>query len=99
VISSARILCIGKDSGILRTRVAILESAGYRAKSVMYLGADSLLQREAFDLLILSVILTGEEREHITAIVAGGTPVLQVTKTILASELLADVGQLLRQPT
>jgi hypothetical protein len=99
VISSARILCIGKDSGILRTRVAILESAGYHAKSVMYIGADSLLQREPFDLLILSVILTGEEREHIAAIVAGGTPILQVTKTILASELLADVGQLLRQPT
>jgi hypothetical protein len=98
VTGSARILCIGKDSGILRTRVAILESAGYHAKSVMYLDADGLLKREAFDLIILSVILTGEEREHIATIVGGATPILQVTKTILATELLAEVGQLLRRP-
>jgi hypothetical protein len=98
-MNSAHILCIGKDSGILRSRVAILQSAGYHAKSVMFVDADNILQREAFDLLILSVILTGEERDHIAAIVAGSAPILQVTKTVLASELLADVGQRLRQQT
>jgi hypothetical protein len=90
-MNSAHILCIGKDSGILRSRVAILQSAGYNAKSVMFVDADKALQLEAFDLLILSIILTGEERDHIAAIVAGSTPILQVTKTVLASELLADV--------
>ena len=65
----------------------------------MFVDADKLLQREAFDLLILSVILTDEERDHIAALAAGSTPILQVTKTILASELLAEVEQRLRQPT
>jgi DNA-binding response OmpR family regulator len=98
-MNSAHILCIGKDSGILRSRTAVLESAGYQAKAVMFVDADKMLQRESFDLLILSVILTGEERDHIATLVAGATPILQVTKSVLASELLAEVEQLLRQPT
>ena len=93
---SAHILCIGKDSGILRSRVTILESAGYHAKSVMFVDAESELQRETFELLILSVILTTEERDHIASIVAGSIPILQVTKIVLASELLAEVEQRLR---
>jgi hypothetical protein len=90
---SARILCIGKDSGVLRSRCAILEDAGYQAQAVFFVDADKLLEREAFALLILSVILTEEEREHIATIAGGATPILQVTKTILASELLAEVEQ------
>jgi DNA-binding response OmpR family regulator len=93
----ARILCIGKDSGILRSRCAILKDAGYQAQAVFVAAADNLLQQESFDLLILSVILSEEEREHIATIVAGATPILQVTKTILAFELLAEVEQLLRR--
>jgi hypothetical protein len=91
----ARILCIGKDSGILRSRCAILKDAGYQAEAVFFAAADNLLQRESFDLLVLSVILTEQEREHIATIAAGATPILQVTKTILAFELLAEVEQLL----
>jgi hypothetical protein len=71
---SARILCIGKDSGVLRSRCAILEDAGYQAQAVFFVDAE-------------------EEREHIATIAGGATPILQVTKTILASELLAEVEQ------
>jgi hypothetical protein len=94
---SARILCIGKDPGILRTRCAILDDAGYEAQAVFFTDADDLLQRERFDLLILSVILTEEEREHIAKVAARAVPIFQVTKTILASELLHNVKRQLRQ--
>jgi hypothetical protein len=94
---SARILCIGKDPGILRTRCAILEDAGYRAQSVFVVDADTLLQRERFDLIVLSVILTEQERKHIATVVGGAIPIFQVTKTILASELLYNVERQLRR--
>ncbi len=53
----ARILCIGKDSGLLRSRCAVLTHAGYHAEAVMFAEAESLLRTAEFDLIILSAIL------------------------------------------
>ena len=50
----ARILCIGKDSGLLRSRCAVLTHAGYHAEAVMFAEAESLLRTAEFDLIILS---------------------------------------------
>jgi DNA-binding response OmpR family regulator len=93
----ARILCIGKDSGLLRSRCAVLTHAGYHAEAVMLAEAESLLQTAEFDLIILSAILSGEEREHISAFVGGTIPILALKKLTFASELLADIEQRLQQ--
>jgi DNA-binding response OmpR family regulator len=92
----ARILCIGKDSGLLRSRCAVLTHAGYDAQAVMFDDAESLLRTEEFDLIILSAILSGEEKDHISAFVGSAAPILALKKLVFASELLAEVEQRLR---
>jgi hypothetical protein len=94
--NQARILCIGKDSGLLRSRCAVLSHAGYDAQAVMYGDAENLLRTQEFDLILLSAILNDEEKDHISGIVQGGTPILPLKKLIFASELLAEVEQRLR---
>ena len=95
--SSARILCIGKDSGLLRSRCAVLGHAGYDARYVMYPDAERLLTHEPFDLIILSAILSQEEKDHIWTIVGDTRPILTLKKLVFASELLRDVEQRLGQ--
>ena len=95
--SSARILCIGKDSGLLRSRCAVLSHAGYDAQYVMYPYAEPLLTREPFDLIILSAILSQEEKDQIWTIVGDTPPILTLKKLVFASELLRDVEQRLGQ--
>jgi DNA-binding response OmpR family regulator len=93
----ARILCIGKDSGLLRSRCAVLTHAGYHAEAVMFADAESLLRTAEFDLIILSAILSGEERDHISAFIRGTVPILALKKLTFASELLAEIEQRLQQ--
>ena len=92
-----RILCIGKDSGLLRSRCAVLAHAGYDAQAVMFAEAESLLQTAEFDLIILSAILTTEEREYISTGIGGRVPILALKKLTFASELLAEIEQRLHQ--
>jgi DNA-binding response OmpR family regulator len=94
----ARILCIGKDSGLLRSRCAVLTHAGYYAEAVMLAEAESLLQTAEFDLIILSAILSEEERDRISAFIGGTVPILALKKLTFASELLAEIEHRL-QPT
>jgi DNA-binding response OmpR family regulator len=89
----ARILCIGKDSGLLRSRCAVLTHAGYDAQAVMFAEAESLLRTGEFDLIILSAILSGEERDHISAFIGDAVPILALKKLTFASELLSEIEQ------
>ena len=93
----ARILCIGKDSGLLRSRCAVLTHAGYHAEAVMFADAESLLRTEEFDLIILSAILSGEERDQISAFIGGRVPILTLKKLTFASELLAEIEHQLQR--
>ena len=93
----ARILCIGKDSGLLRSRCAVLTHAGYHAEAVMFAEAESLLRTEEFDLIILSAILSAEERDHISVFIGGRVPILALKKLTFASELLAEIGHQLQR--
>lgn len=95
----ARILCIGKDSGLLRSRCAVLAHAGYDAQAVMFAEAEGLLQSAEFDLIILSAILSSEERDHISAFIGGTIPILALKKLTFASELLAEIEQRLHRAT
>jgi hypothetical protein len=87
----ARILCIGKDPGLLRSRCAVLAHGGYNAQAVMFAEAESRLRTDSFDLIILSAILNDEERQQIIAQVGDPTRILILKKLIFASELLAEV--------
>jgi hypothetical protein len=88
-----RILCIGKDSGVLRSRCDLLESAGFTAESFIFPEGIARLQEEQFDLILLSAILTEEERTEIRTLIGASAPVLVVPKTIMASSLLAEIDQ------
>jgi DNA-binding response OmpR family regulator len=92
-MNAAHILCIGKDPGLLRSRSAVLEHAGYHVQTVMFHDADALLATDRFDLIILSVILNAEEKQHITDLVRDSIPVLILKKLTFASELLAEVDR------
>jgi hypothetical protein len=61
----------------------------------MFPDAERLLTREHFDLIILSAILSQEEKDHIWTIVGDTPPILTLKKLVFASELLRDVE---RQP-
>jgi hypothetical protein len=91
------ILCIGKDSGLLRSRCAVLAHAGYDAQAVMFADAETLLRTTEFDLIILSAILTNEEREHVFEFIGDRVPILVLKKLTFASELLAEIEQRLHQ--
>jgi hypothetical protein len=95
-MNPAHILCIGKDSGLLRSRCGVLEHAGYDAQAVMFHDAGSLLWSEKFDLIILSAILNDEERAYISQLVGPATPILTLKKLIFASELLSAVDRQLQ---
>jgi DNA-binding response OmpR family regulator len=92
-----RILCIGKDSGLLRSRCAVLTHAGYHAQAVMLAEAESLLRTAEFDLIILSAILSPEERDHISAFIGGTIPIVALKKLTFASELFAEIEQRLHR--
>ena len=92
----ARILCIGKDPGLLRTRVAVLKHAGYDAQAAMFLDADVVLRTGELDLIILSAILKDAERAHIISVVGGRTSILVLKEFIWASDLLAEVDRRIR---
>jgi hypothetical protein len=63
----------------------------------MYPDAERLLTREPFDLIILSAILSQEEKDHIWTIVGDTPPILTLKKLVFASELLRDVERRLGQ--
>jgi DNA-binding response OmpR family regulator len=94
----ARLLCIGKDPDLLRTRCAVLSQSGYDAQAVMLEEAESLLRTSEFDLVIVSAGLSAWERGSIL-LAAGKTSTLVLTELTLADDLLAQVERLLSLAT
>ena len=85
-----RVLCIGNEKDHLRTRCAVLGSAGYTARSAATREAQILLRKEDFDLVIVSAWLSESERGSILS-AAGKTPALVLTELTLPDNLLALV--------
>jgi hypothetical protein len=86
----ARLLCVGKELDHLRSRCAVLESAGYDAKSAPVAEAEVLLRTEKFDLIIVSVHVSQDELSRVTS-AAGETPILVLEGITFPAELLAKV--------
>ena len=90
----ARLLCVGNEPELLRTRCAVLRRSGYDAQSVMLEEAESLLRTSEFDLMIVSAWLSDWERGSILSS-AGKTPAYVLTELTLADKLLEEVARLL----
>jgi hypothetical protein len=93
----ARILCIGKDFGLLRSRVAVLTNAGYDSQAAMFHEAEGILRMHDFDLIIISATLSDEERDYVAKLVGSGASILAQRNFTLSSDLLAAVGRRLTQ--
>jgi hypothetical protein len=90
----ARVLCVGNEMDHLRTRCAVLGSAGYIAKSAALTEAQILLRTEEFDLVVVSAWLDEWDRSKILS-AAGKSPTLVLTDLTFADKLLAEVQRAL----
>jgi hypothetical protein len=90
----ARLLCVGTELDSLQTRCAVLNHSGYDAKSATVREAEILLGTELFDLVIVSALLSQEEKGSVIS-AAGETPTLVLEGVTFPRELLAKVERLL----
>jgi hypothetical protein len=94
-----RILCIGKDAGLLRSRCAVLAYGGYYADYALFHSPSALLQRVRCGLVILSAVLSDGEGEYIAEIAGTSTTVVRLREIVFPQTLLCLVGELLRPVT
>ncbi len=91
-----RLLCVGKDPALLRTRCAVLHQSGYDAQSANVAELEILLLTEKFDLIIVSAFLADWEKGRILA-ASGVMPTLVLRRLTLAPELLSEVERMLSE--
>lgn len=94
-----RILCVGIDRILLETRCAVLASQGYDARPVLFAEAEELLKTAAFDLIILSAMLSLGEKRRVLAVVPGATKTLALESLVTPSDLLRKVAALFSRTT
>ena len=92
---SVRILTVGIDVDLLTTRQAVLASRGYESLIATPRDVDEKLQSGRFDLVVLSVMLSPNEKRHILAILPAGTRPLLLQKLVQPEELLRLVAEAL----
>jgi hypothetical protein len=92
----ARLLCVGKDLDLLRTRCAVLSQSGYESESATVLDAELLLRTEEFDLVIVSAFLDEWEKGRVLS-AAGKSPTLVLRGLTLAPDLLVEVERRLAE--
>jgi hypothetical protein len=93
----SRILCIGVDESLLRTRCAVLARIGHEALCTLFADAEGILRSERFDLIVVSAFLNAEEKAELIAIVDGKTPTIVLEGLTMAPELLTLVESRLAQ--
>jgi DNA-binding response OmpR family regulator len=87
-----RILCVGTDPSLLKTRQALLSFRGYDCTTAMSLEVDQVLTTGGFDLVILSVALGNEEQRRVQAKLPAETKALLLQHFVTPDELFAMVG-------
>jgi DNA-binding response OmpR family regulator len=90
-----RILCSGVDFSLLATRRALLDSHGYESFIATPGDVDEKIQSGRFDLVILSAMLSEEEKRRIQGEIPDGTKVLVLESLVLPKELLGMVASAL----
>jgi DNA-binding response OmpR family regulator len=91
-----RILSVGIDSALLRTRQAVLMSQGYDCVTATARNVDEKLNAGRFDLVILSVMLEEKEKRRILATLPADTRPLALESLVLPDQLLDMVAKALR---
>jgi DNA-binding response OmpR family regulator len=90
-----RVLTVGIDTGLLSTRQALLTSRGYDSVIATPNEVDEKLHSGTFDLVILSVMLSPEDKRLIQAKLPAGTRVLVLQTLVWPKELLRLVAEVL----
>jgi DNA-binding response OmpR family regulator len=87
-----RVLSVGIDVGLLTTRQALLASQGYDSEITTPTDIDEKLRSGTFDLVILSVMLSQEDKRLIQTKLPAGTRVLVLESLVWPEELLRMVA-------
>lgn len=90
-----RVLTVGKDVSLLATRQALLVSRGYDSLIATPEDVDEKLRSGRFDLVILSAILSLEERRQIQAKLPASALPLVLDTLVWPDELLRKVAEAL----
>jgi DNA-binding response OmpR family regulator len=93
-----QILCVGIDHTLLDSRCAVLARHGYDARPAMLLEAEDLLMSAGFDLIILSAMLSAEEKSRVLRAIPGSSRTLVLEPLVTPPELLRKVGELFGRP-
>lgn len=93
---SSSILCVGDDPMLLATRCAVLNQCGYRAAFTSTVDVISRLRDAGFELVVLSQMLSNEERTRLQAAVPSGTKVLELERLVWPEELERLVAEALK---
>jgi DNA-binding response OmpR family regulator len=87
---------VGVDPSLLRTRKALLESHGFDSVIAMPSDVDEKLRSGTFNLVILSVKLSQEDKLVIQAKLPAATRVLALETMVWPQELLSLVAEALK---
>jgi hypothetical protein len=90
-----RVLFVGIDVGLLEARQRLFASRGYDSRVATPWDIDEKLQFGGFDLVILSVMLSQEEKRQIQAKLPAGTRQLVLKTLVWPEELLIMVAEAL----
>jgi hypothetical protein len=88
-------MTVGIDVDLLTTRQAVLTSRGYDSPIAPPGDVDEKLQSGRFDLVILSVMLSQDEKRRIQAKLPAGTRALVLESLVWPNELLRMVAEVL----
>jgi hypothetical protein len=92
-----RILCVGNDPELLSTRCAVLATNGYSAEWTTPAQAKRALDGRGFQLIILCMTLSAEEREWVRACTPHGPKLLAIEHMVMPADLLCVIGHLLQE--
>ncbi len=90
-----RILSVGTDLGLLKTRRAVLDSCGYDSATATPEDFEEKLRFSSFDLVILSMMLSDQQKRDIQAKLPTGTRSLVLETMVRPDELLSMVAEAL----
>ena len=90
-----RILCVGTDLGLLKTRQAVLDACGYDSAIATPETFDEKLRFGSFDLVILSMMLSEQQKRDIQAKLPAGARPLVLETMVRPDELLSMVAEAL----
>ena len=86
-----KVICVGTPPELLNSRELVLQSAGYKATLVDAKEAHSLLHIGVFDVMILSVTVSEEERTALRQAASERTRIVQLNSFTSPHELLTRI--------